>query len=201
MSQVEEKQMLIRQEQSLKVPHKFAPLDIPTITKALKEVYTVGSIPLVLLFVAAVVIFGLLARGVLETLPQLVYLVGFLIACGVIVFLIINWLAYRRWRDEVNTRTENRRLEMDLYLKLSTSNVEIQDKFLLSLLQYTGELASRPGSTPEGRREEIKYLSDSLGTLVREFVNLRGQLRLPDFTSAIPLNNEVSNTAEDKRTG
>ena len=90
-----------QQGQSLDVPRQPEPLDIPSIAKALKEVYTVGSIPLVLIFLAAVAIFALLAKGVLQTLPSLIYLVGFLIASGVVVFLIINWLAYRRWREKL----------------------------------------------------------------------------------------------------
>jgi hypothetical protein len=173
-------------ERALTAPHRPQPLDIPSIAKSLNEVYKAGSIPLVLIFIAAVVIFGLLVKGVLQTLPWVVYLLGFLIASGIIVFLVLNWLAYRRWRDEVDTRLKNRRMEMDFYVRLSSSNSELQNSFLLSLVKYTAELATREGSTPEGRRTEIKFMAESLGALVKEFVAIRGQLQLPELTSALP---------------
>jgi hypothetical protein len=173
-------------ERASTVPHRPQPLDIPSIAKSLNEVYKTGSIPLVLIFIAAVVLFGLLVRGVLQTLPWLVYLLGILIASGIIVFLVLNWLAYRRWRDEVDARLKNRRMEMDFYVRLSSSNSELQNSFLLSLVKYTAELATREGSTPEGRRTEIKFMAESLGALVKEFVAIRGQLQLPELTSALP---------------
>jgi hypothetical protein len=178
-------------KEPLNVPQQLEPLNLPAISEALREVYKVGSIPLVLIFLAAVALCALLVQGIVQTLPAFTFLIGFLIALGVVVFLFLNWMMYRQWRTEVNTLVENRRLEMDLYLKLWTSNREIQDKFLLSLLKYTGELAGKSDSTPEGRKKEIEFLSDSLGKLVREFVDVRNQLQLPQLTPLLPKQREA----------
>ena len=174
------------QKQPTDTPPKLGGLDIPSIAESLSDVYKTGSLPLALIFVAAVVIFVLLVKGVIEALPWLTYLVGGLLAAGVFLFTVMSWLAYRQWRDELNARVDRGRMEMDLYLRLSRSNSEMQDKFLLNMLSHVGELAGKPGSTPEGRREEIKFLAESLGTLLRDFMTVRSQLRLPEFTAVVP---------------
>lgn len=161
----------------------FRSLGIPSIAKSFKEVYALGSIPLILIFVAAVIVFRLL---VVNALTSLSYLVAFLITAGVAVFLIINLLAYRRWRDEVNARLENRRLEMELYTKLVASARETQDGFILSVLKYLSEIANKSDTSPEGRKLEIESLSKSLGSLVKDFVDIRANLELPELTNAMP---------------
>jgi hypothetical protein len=178
---------------------KIAELDIPSIAKALKEVYAIGSIPLTLIFVAAVVVFWLLVKGALTALPFLGYLVGFLIAAAVVVFLIINWLAYRKWRDEVNARIENRRLEIDLYVRLTASARETQDGFLLNVLKYTGNLAAKSDLTPDGRIAEINALAGSLGSLVNQFVDLRRKLELPELTAAFPQGKASTDTEINRK--
>jgi len=184
----EEQKVQTRQKQSADVLPKLGQLDIPSIANSLADVYKAGSMPLALIFVAAVVIIVLLLRGALEALPWVTYLVGGLLTVGVLLFVAMSWLAYRQWRDDLNARVENRRMEMDLYVRLSTSNSEIQDKFVLNLLSHVGELAGKTGSTPEGRREEVRFLAESLGTLLRDFMTIRNQLRLPEFTAVFPEN-------------
>jgi hypothetical protein len=171
----------------------FGRLDLPSLGKSLGEMYKIGSLPLVLVFLAAAVIIGFLWQGVLATLPLITWLIFALLALGVMLFLAINWLGYRHWHDEVKVRLDNRRLEMDLYFKLSTANSESQDQFLLSILKYVGDLGNKDGSSPEGRKLEIKFLTESLGALVNDFVSIRNQLKLPSFTTAFPENTPVRN--------
>lgn len=156
-------------------------LSIPSIADSLKDVYKAGSIPLVLIFVAATVIFVLLVQGVLQTLSWLIYLVGGLLASGVALFAVMSWIGYRQWRDELQARVDNRRTEMDLYIRLWTSNSDLQDKFLLSLMKSVGELVAK-FDTAESHEKAIKGLIDPLSTLIRDITKVRSEIQLPEFT-------------------
>src|SRR5271169_38091 len=157
----------------------LTPLNIPALSKSLKEVYATGGLPLALIFIAAALGLYAVGKGFIQALPSVIYLVGFLVVGAVTVFLIINWIAYRQWRDEVQARTENRRLEMDLYFRLSAANSKSQDELLVTLLKFAGELISKPDSTPEGRKKEITALAESIGPLLNQFIAMRGQMKLP----------------------
>jgi hypothetical protein len=163
----------------------FGKIDLPMLSNSLKDVYKAGSMPLALVFLAAIIIVALVIQGVLQTLPAIMYLVGGLVAFGGILFLFMNWFAYRQWREELKAHMENRRMEMDLYLKVSTSRGEIQDRFILGIMAHVNELLKREGGTPEGRAKEVSDLIKSAGTLVKEFETLRNDMTLP-FLSALP---------------
>ena len=154
---------------------------LPSFGKSLGAVYKVGSLPLALLLVGGGAFIWLLVGRVAEAIAISSYVISALLVSCVIIFLAMNIIAYLQWRYAFHAELEARKVKAELFIRLSTSNAELQDKFVLALLEHMSKLLTRPDSTPEGRKAELEVLSKSVGGLVTEFLRARSRVKLPEI--------------------
>jgi hypothetical protein len=158
----------------IRTPEKPQALLIPDISQALREVYKVGGLPLALVFIAAVVTFGLVVRDALELSRSLINIVFFLVVASVFLFLALMLIGYFRWRDEVHTKQEEHRLEMEAYYELYNREIESQDKFMLGLVEYATKLM---GEGDAERARDVELFTKTLGGVVAQMMEIRARLR------------------------
>jgi hypothetical protein len=169
-------------------------LSVPEISKSLAELYKVGSLPLAILLIVAIALFiFLVSTGFLKFADQIFNFITFLAASGVVVHLALSWLAFLKWRDNLRANEETYKLRVNTYRELIDAEKQLQDKFLLNIMNYAGTVASRDGLT-ESRIAEIKGVTEVVGNLAKEMLKIRA-----DYQPKIPekIQDQTSKEASD----
>jgi len=154
----------------------------PELAEAMREVYRTGGFPLAALFIAALL--GILAVG-LDVLGGAVQFISnvsiLLVYLGVFTFLVLTIIAYLRWKAELNRNLQTFKAE-----------TELQDKFVLQVIEYASRGASGD-LTPKQRMDEIESLTRAIAQLVSEVTKARAQLRAITPTSVEPVTTNSRN--------
>ncbi len=139
--------------------------DVPTLAKAMGDVFKVGGWPLAALFVVALLILVLIAKGVVSQAVGFFQTVTIILTVSSVVTLFgLAAIAYLRWRAELDLRR-------DIY----RSETELQDKFILQLIQYA--MTGNPEWTPTNRKDAIDAITNSMVNLIRGVSTARQELR------------------------
>ena len=130
------------------------------------DVFKAGGLPLTLLFVAALVMLGLIAKGVVsQALGFFQTVTVILTISSVVTLLALAGIAYARWRAELDVRR-------DVY----RSETELQDKFILELTQYVLAMA-KPGWGPADLKNTLDGITNSMVGLILDVSTARQDLR------------------------
>lgn len=146
---------------------KFQLPEIPSLAKGMKDVFSVGGLPLALLFVVAVVLLALVGQGLFTEAAGLIRTVSvFLAISSVAVFIALTLIGYLRWKTDVEVYRDSYRAEL-----------EFQDKFLLALLHYASTVGGADLS-PEGRTKAIAAMAEAVSGIMTQTIAARNRLRL-----------------------
>ena len=158
-------------------------LQLPQISKYLIDVYKVGSLPLAILFVATVGFFAaLMTSGLISMTDLVLNLVAFLIGGSILTMFFLTGIAYLEKKGDLKANEETYHLQLNIYKDLYESEKQMQDQFLLSLMEYATQVTSRPDATTDERTLEIRNLTTAVGNLTKEMLQIRTnfQPRFPE---------------------
>jgi len=146
--------------------------EVPSLAKGMKDVYKVGGWPLAALLVVALIALALVGQGLFAQAASLIKTISLFVAISsVVVLLVLTVLGYLRWKTEVG-----------VYRDSYNAELELQDKFLLSLLQYASTVGG-PNALPGDRKALIEAIGPAIGGLMQQMIDVRSKLRLISATS------------------